>query len=298
MGVWQAGCQEHNVGFFVSFNTDSAAPLVNQVTRAFATKMGLRNTAAKYQPVDSPRVYPGVYRTTRRNHSDYTQILSLADVVEVSYEAAPDLLRVSTPAGSSQCRQIAPHTFAELEGSGRVVFRDIEPGQAGLSEAGELYRSDVPVVAYERVRGIDTPANNLLLLAVWAVLALSVLLYWPVASLSRMRQVSVNSFVLSAVVVASVLSMLWFAVMVANTVPSVVSFTHGGIRDIEPLLWIPALFVALVLVQFVFLYRVWVLGTWWFSRRVHYTLMLVGNCLLVWWLWHWKLFPDAVLGFV
>ena len=100
---------------------------------------------------------------------------------------------------------------------------------------------------------------------------------------------------MTVIVFTSIGLMLWFAFALATLSDNVAGFVMQGIKEVPALLWYPLGFCVLVLFQIGFLYRVWLGNLWWPLRRVHFTVMLVANCLLVWWLWYWRLLPEAVV---
>ena len=290
---------QQNLGLFVSVNSDIGGALVFDLAETVAKRLGLTGWPTVFQPVDGGERYAGEYISGRRNFSDHTRILGLLNNVTVAYDRVPDLLRITDFQGEKAYRQIAQNTFQQVDGYQRVVFgRFGGAGNevAGLGEAGTLYRSSLPMMGFERAEGLDQLNANLLVLGVWAVLAASVLLGWPVATISRLCQVTAGGTLLTLIVFASIGLVLWFFIQLTNLGSTISDFVIHGIKQMPDLLWYPAAFCALVLLQIGFLYRVWLGSLWWPLRRVHFTIMLAANCLLVWWLWYWRLLPEAVTG--
>ncbi len=286
-----------NLGLFVSVNSDSGAALVSQLTETVAKRLGLTGWPAVYQPVDIGERYAGEYISGRRNFTNYTRMLGLLDSVSVEYDRVPDLLRVTEAGGEKEYRQIDDNVFQQVDGHRRMVFaRFAGAGNevAGLGEAGTLYLSTRPMTGFERAQGLEIRSNNVVLLGIWLAVALSVLLGWPVSTVSRLGNVSAGGALLTVIVFTSIGLMLWFGFALATLSDSVAGFVMQGIKEVPGLLWYPLGFCVLVLFQLGFLYRVWLGNLWWPLRRVHFTVMLAANCLLVWWLWYWRLLPEAV----
>ncbi|MEM7099225.1 MAG: serine hydrolase domain-containing protein [Pseudomonadota bacterium] len=289
-----------NLGLFVAVNSDSGASLVSRLSRTVAKRLGLDGRSSTYEPVSSGERYVGEYISARRNYSDYQRIFGLSDRLSVTYDRVPDLLRVEDLQGSYEFRQIASNVFEQVNGDDRIVFGRFggagnEVSGSGL--AGTLYHSSRPMLGYERAVGFEQVNNNVLLLAFWVVVALSVVVGWPIATISRMGAgTSAGGALLTCIVFASVGLFGWFVFLIAATAESIVVFANSGIKRIPDLLWYSAGFCVLVLLQIGFLYRVWLGSLWWPLRRIHFTVMLVANCLLVYWLWYWRLLPEAVMS--
>ena len=289
-----------NLGLFVAVNSDSGAGLVDSVAQTVAKRLGLAGWSVEYQPVDDGERFSGEYLSARRNFTDHTGILSLLDTISVTYDRVPDLLRVTDATGEHEYRQIDDNVFQQVDGYHRLVFgRFGGAGNevSGLGLAGTVYHSSRPVTGYERAEGLLLRQNNLLLLAIWALMAFTVVFGWPVSTVSRLSSgVSAGGTLLTLIVFASIVVMFGFAYQLATLSPTISDFVFEGIKRVPGLLWYPAAFCVLVLFQIGFLYRVWLGNLWWPLRRIHFTLMLAANGLLVWWLWYWRLLPEAVIG--
>jgi hypothetical protein len=128
---------------------------------------------------------------------------------------------------------------------------------------------------------------------------LAVLLVWPISSLTHRHFDTVSGQrMLSVLCYLACLSVLAFMVQLAGLADNAYHLLLHGLRELPALLWLPVVFAGLVALQLVYGIRVWVEGFWWISRRLHFTLLLIAQCGLVWWFWYWNLMPIVVLEYL
>ncbi|MEM9620064.1 MAG: serine hydrolase domain-containing protein [Pseudomonadota bacterium] len=289
---------DDNIGLFVAVNTDSGGALVRRLSASLSARLGFDRPStpallaqdsppeAELNPLADGQAYVGEYHTARRNESNLTRLLVWLDRLQIRYLRELEQLEVQDALGVTRYRQIEPRVFEQIGGTGRLAFATAGSGDV-------VYRSELPFAAYTRAAPEDSFGFNRWVLLAWVLAAVSVLVYWPVGWFNDKRAAP-GSIWLSALVYASIALMLVFAVRIATAADSSMDFVLRGFAAIEQMLWMPLLFSVLVLLQVVGLYRVWVRGLWWRARRVHFTLILPVQCLLVWWCWHWQLLPPAV----
>ena len=70
----------------------------------------------------------------------------------------------------------------------------------------------------------------------------------------------------------------------------------GGYLQMERWFWVPVALAVCVFLQIPAVYSAWAGSMWWWSRRLHYTLLLAANAAFVWWCWYWHLLPDVITG--
>jgi hypothetical protein len=126
-----------------------------------------------------------------------------------------------------------------------------------------------------------------------------VLVFWPVSSFGHGNYPNTPGqvTVLIMQVLTIGLSGLFFW-QVAGLAENSYALINGGLKAMTLLLWLPMAISVLVLLQVFYVYRVWVNAYWWLSRRLHFTLVLLADCALVWWFWYWNLIPAQVLNLV
>ena len=124
------------------------------------------------------------------------------------------------------------------------------------------------------------------------MLAVGVLLVWPIASLThRQQETARGQRLLSVAVYVSVVLVCLFFVQLAGVAGGPYQLVTTGLAQIPPLLWYPAAYVVLVAWQLVSLYRVWADDFWWLSRRLYFSVFVLIQCMLAAWFWYWNLLP-------
>ena len=240
-----------------------------------------------------PRRTPGHYISARRNRSNLSKILALADTIQVQDDGSNEDLLVTDSSGAKHYQQVETGGFQSSTGPDRILFKNQS------RQATELYLSNRPMVAYNRATLVQTPLANGIFLGIWLLLGVGVILVWPVSSLThRSRVVVRGQRLLSALTFLSVAVLLFFAVQLAESVGGPYALMVGGFDEILPLLWYPVVFAALVFLRLFYLIRVWTDGFWWLSRRFHFTCLLIAECGLVSWFWYWNLMPEALLVYL
>ena len=278
---------EARMGLFVSTNTLGAQTVVRDLVATVSTQLGFSGRQDRLAPVANGDLYVGEYLGARRNFSNFTKVMGLLDAVQVSFDSGEQVLWVTNNEGTRQYRQLDEHVFKQVSGHQRITFK-VDAGRAQ-----ELFFSNVPVIGYERVAGADSPRGNLVLLGVWLLLALGVVVVWPLATLAhRQDEVVRGQRLLSLVVYVSVVVVVLFFVQVGTAAGSPYQLVTTGMNQIPPLLWYPAVFMLLTVWQLVSLYRVWADGFWWLSRRLYFSVFVIAQCALAGWFWHWNLVPE------
>ena len=281
---------DENMGLFVSTNTLSAQNVADDLVSTVSSYLGLTQKNIALQAVTNPLPYVGDYLSTRRNHSDSSKILGLADTAQVAYDAETETLLVTDVLGLKRYRQLDEHVFQHVGGFERLGFK-VTGGKAT-----ELFFSNRPIVSYARAGLAERVTVAGLVLILWAVFAAGVLLVWPFSWLShRQDRAAQGQLMLSIIVVAAAAVALAMFVQLAARLGGPLELMLGGFGTITALLWYPVVLAVLVFAQLLYLFRVWTGGYWWVSRRLHFTVLLVAQCALLWWLWYWNLFPPTVL---
>jgi CubicO group peptidase (beta-lactamase class C family) len=175
---------ESQIGIFVSFNTDTAAPLTyGPFLTAFLDH---------YFPGLPPRIdaapdfdahvdgLTGIYRFNRLSYSSFQKAAGLGAVASV--EAIDGTLLVRTPLGEMRVAEEAPLLFREQFGHGRVAFRTDDSGRGT-----HVFVSLAPMFAFERVPWHGLPALHFSVLGGGVLLFVGILITGIVRSLREWR---------------------------------------------------------------------------------------------------------------
>jgi hypothetical protein len=189
---------------------------------------------------------------------------------------------------------LAQDVFQRVNGTERLVFRRDGDDVVGFST------SSAPTNSYTRAKLEDTQLFNLAIILAWAGLFVLAIVTWPISTFARRRdRHPAGQRIASMLVLVSGLIAVYFFYQLAQVLTGPVEeFVIAGIEMVPALLWAPTAFIALLGVQLVYLYRAWVVGFWWLSRRLHYTLLFFAQVGLAWAFWHWNLISPQVLSYL
>ncbi|MDX1579464.1 MAG: serine hydrolase, partial [Gemmatimonadota bacterium] len=173
---------EHDVGVFLSYNTDTGAAGRERFLEAFLER---------YFPVDEPPAleiargaveraerYAGNYRVVRYTQTDFTKIAAALGPLEVSADSGA----LTIDDDPTRYLELSPGLYREEEGHGRIAFRDDE-----AAEPAYLFIDPFQIIAFERVDGVGSPAVQAAVVLFSAGVFLLALIFWPYVSLLRWR---------------------------------------------------------------------------------------------------------------
>ncbi len=283
---------EHRVGVFASYNTDRGATGPPELLSTFLDRYYPVPERPRPKPsagIDTIKRFAGEYGTTRFSHTTYAKLIVLLGSFRVQ---ANDDGTLSAGSGPNLRRyvQVEPLVFQELDGRGRMVFREDDQGHVT-----HLFFPEVPAIALVRHSGLDdTRFQWGVLVGTMAVFG-SALLFWPVLafSLRGLRSSSIRRTRFSALLVclgwllsASCLAFVAGLLIVLNDPEQVV---YGTPRALQHLLLVPQACVVLAAVTVLGSLIAWTKGYWRFSGRLHYTLVALAGVGFCWFLSYWNL---------
>ncbi len=293
---------EREAGFFVSYNSPGGNEARNDLLMEFVDHFYpvSASTAPAGDSGTSAGNYIGTYQSTRHNYRTFEFYLSRPDQVSVEQGEEGTLLLIRSGKPPSEYGEVAPGVFAQSNGqpmfAGNLVFHEDEQGTVDF-----LCLENVPVFAFERVPWYATdPFTGAVKNAGIAILL--TVLVWPIMAVSRRvygvgdeRDTALSVY---ARLVAGVASLL-FVVFVLFLLPAVT----GDAALIQSYMWdltvpltlsavmtVPVIAVLLSAVAAAFVIPVWRRRYWSVWHRVHYTLVVIGLFMLVWWVNFWNLF--------
>ncbi|UUX91172.1 serine hydrolase domain-containing protein [Methanoplanus endosymbiosus] len=312
---------DKKAGFFVSYNSPGGNQARNDLMMAFADNYWLAEEGADEtlsESESSLQKYAGTYQSTRHNYRTFEYYISPPDQTEV---IAGDnnsiyMLRGGNP--PAEYTAVAPGVFAlsggEKSFSGNLVFREDENGNVEF-----MCLENIPVFAFERVDWYETTPFTDWVANMGLILILTALI-WPVMAECRRTYGNADgNSVMSdtdepekengqkslcdalpfyARLTAGTASIL-FIVFIIFIIPSVVGSGEIIISYAEgmtvPAALAAALTVSLIasllsVIAALFIIPVWTKRWWSLWQRVHYTIVVIGLLMLVWWVNYWNLF--------
>jgi CubicO group peptidase (beta-lactamase class C family) len=179
---------EHNVGLFVSYNSQGGTTARDGLLRAFLDRYYNSATAiqapAKPLPgyTDRAAKIAGTYWPTRRSYTTFEKVLMLFSSAAVSPTGNGHLAIALGPLGSSiDGVEVAPWVFRLAPGQdvgmelGDVVFQTDSSGNVT-----QMLLGNVPTEAFGRVAWYETSGVSLLVIVVALLLLLAALVIWPI----------------------------------------------------------------------------------------------------------------------
>ncbi len=171
---------KHQLGLFVSVNTDKGGSASSQLLEAFTAHYFPEPVLAP--PIRVSKTYlqqfAGTYLANRYPHRDVTKLAGLFSQAKIS---VADSSRLQMQMGE-QIEYYVPIDsllFREERSSAVIAFEKKEGSVA------HLYLGGLPIFAFDRVTGWASPDTQLLVVLLIAVTALLTLLFWPITYFVR-----------------------------------------------------------------------------------------------------------------
>ena len=201
-----------------------------------------------------------------------------------------DALIINHPLGGTRRYiEVAPLYFEEVEGDGRVTFREDDQGNVAY-----LFFGDLPQIALRKVAWYETRLFNLGLIGVTALLFLSVLvvgLVRLIVGLFRRRaQPPLPALARIAPAALAAMAVVGLALEIGLFLAITDSWAlASGQRDLLTVTgWLSILAVLLAIIMVVLTVLAWRAKWWRLPARIYYTIVSLGSVALVWFLVYWN----------
>jgi CubicO group peptidase (beta-lactamase class C family) len=174
---------DHDLGIFVSLNTDTAAPLTYGSLLATFLDRFFPDPPPPPAAVEAGRLahLTGTYRFNRLSYTTFQKAAGLLFGVSVAEEEG--VLVVVSPLGPMRMVEVEPLLFREEHGSGLLAFRTDESGRGT-----HLFLSMAPMMAGERVPWHGTPGLHFAIVGGGLLVFLGLLVAAPVGWWRRRRR--------------------------------------------------------------------------------------------------------------
>lgn len=289
---------EKNVGYFISFNTDTSAGVREQIQEAFLSRYYPVTLQARVKPNGSLKErasrLAGEYGGTRYSHSTLAKLGSLMSVHEVNVND-DDTITIVSSGNARRFVEVQPFQFKELDGTREVVFQTDKEGNVV-----HLFFGNGPHSSAIKLKWYESPNVQVGLLLVCVVLFATALLVWPAVGWNvrglestTVRRSWFSAFLSWLAWLMCLLSMVFAgALVLALLDPNELVF---GISPMLSTILLAAQVIAgLAAVTLLGCLIAWVMRYWRFSGRLHYTLVALAGAGFVWSLYHWNLLKFGV----
>jgi CubicO group peptidase (beta-lactamase class C family) len=281
-----------NVGFFVSYNSvgGEGSPRM-QLMASLLDRYNPRpeQPEPKPSPDFKARVqkFAGLYLATRVNSSTIEKLGRLMSTLKVKPTASNTLL-FSGLGEPRQYVEVSPLVFKEVGGQNTAIFQ--EDGQGRIVR---LFMSQVPIMAFIKLEGLDKPSFHAWLAVMCALLFLSTWL-WPVRFIARKicgRRLEERQAPKAARWLAFLMSLscLVFAIALIILLSEPMQLIFGLPKSAKIFLELPWAAAVLGIGMLVFVIKAWTKKYWCRCARVHYTLVLLALLAFFWLLNYWNL---------
>lgn len=282
---------DHNLGLFVSYNSEGGATARGQFLEAFLDRyFPMPLPPPPTPPADfSQRAaqFAGSYYPIRQSYTLATKIATLVNVtrVQVSTEGT---LRIPSAGGEiKDWLEIEPLLFRERNGQEVIAFRE-----EGKGHITHFFRGNLPMVAFAKMRWFETPQFHYSILASTGLLFLSALVGWPIIAFRRRRRLQptpeANPLARFLGWLAC-LSFVLFAVLLVVALADPMEVAFGLPPLMKQALYLPLFGAVLTAAMFAFAIAAWRGHYWTITGRIHYTLVAIAAVAFLGILHYWNL---------
>lgn len=284
---------EKNVGYFISFNTDTSAGVREQIQEAFLSRYYPKPLEARIKPNGALKEraarLEGEYRGTRYSHSSITKIGALLTSIEVSVN--PDeTITISSGDSARRYAEVQPFQFREVDGTREAVFQTDKEGNVL-----HLFFGNGPHSSAIKLKWYETSTMQFGLLAGCVILFATALLVWPAVgwNVRGLESTTIHRSGFSAFLSWIGWLMCLFSFIFAGALVATMLDPNEIVFGISPLLSkillgsqvIAGLAAATLLGCLI----AWLMSYWRITGRLHYTLVALAGAGFVWFLYNWNL---------
>jgi len=308
---------DKKAGFFVSYNSPGGNQARNELLMEFVDNYWPVEKDANEifsEPASSLQKYAGTYQSTRHNYRTFEYYVSPPDQTEVIAGDNNSIYMLRGGSPPAEYTAVADGVFALAGGkesfAGNVVFREDENGNVNF-----MCLENIPICAFERVDWYAVTSFTDWIANMGLILILTALI-WPIMAECRQtygiaderaekdeaeKQKGPNSFCdalpFYARLIAGTASVL-LIVFIIFIIPAVSGgdIIQSYMEDITvpaalaAALTVPVIAAVLSFISALFIIPVWTKRWWNLWQRMHYTIVVIGLFMLVWWVNHWNLF--------
>jgi CubicO group peptidase (beta-lactamase class C family) len=291
---------EHGVGFFVSYNTDTAGGerelLFNAFLRRYFPAPDPPRLSAATGFAARARALAGEYGNTRYSHTTPAKLAALYSVFKVGVND-DETITVTQGDKSRRFLEVEPLVFREIDGTEKIVFQQDKNGNATY-----LFPANLAAVSAARRQWYEwTWVQWGLLYGCVGILA-TAFLFWPAIAFSvrggycpavkrdwRSGMLTCVAWLLAVVSVG-------FTAGLAYVLSDPDEIVFGLPLALKALLAIPQVCCVLAALTVVGCILAWRNRYWRLTGRLHYSLVALAGVGFVSFLYYWKLLNFGLNG--
>jgi len=282
---------DHDTGIFISFNSAGGSGISRKVLdkitdRYFPDERPLFETINLTE--EQLEQFSGSYISNRRSHLGFLKVLAMESITDIS--AANSKLRMDEPGGETTFWLPVDELTFRKEDSNELIAFSIED-----EKASHMFRKQSPDIAYERLRGLNTPLLHKSVFYVTLITIAYILAGWPALYFARLRYKPVRRGVKRLPVEAKLGAWLCAACFAA----AFILFNSAIASGREMILEIPATMKVGLVFPFIsmlfLLFMIWRSMDIWNTRRLSfrnklfYVVIIIIFGATLWQLHYWNL---------
>jgi CubicO group peptidase (beta-lactamase class C family) len=281
---------DHNLGIFVSFNSEEGSKARGAISRALINYyFSIEDEIRPQPPENASDRYSdlvGSYGFLRRTWSDFAKLTLLIAPTEVAVNDDGYLL-LQSPSSTSRFVEIEEDRFRSMDSQSEIIFVRDEH-----NEVSHLSASNFPAASWDRLRFPNQPAMHRILFGLVAFISLVYFIYWPVRWIRR-RIYAVVTPTLGqktyGMAWLTCFSQLGTLVYIAQSLGNQEQFYFGMPQNILSLLYVLMITCALMPVISFLAIRTWSTHQGTLSERINYTTVALSAVLYTYLSWYWNL---------
>jgi CubicO group peptidase (beta-lactamase class C family) len=283
---------EHNVGLFISFNSEKGGGTYMEVLEAFMDRYFPEKHPLKpvvVVPESELQKFAGEYRVNRYAHNDFTKVASLMGRAQLSIS---DKTKLKTIFGEQvdYWVPIDKLTFRKEHSSDVIEFKI---GTDGSIQS--LFIGGLPIFALDKVSGVDSSAIHFMILIVSFIFIFLTLIGGPLKffirkeykrELNSARKVPLSARLTSWL--AALCFLIFFVLFMFGLIdPN--EIVYGVPMMVKMALAFPLIGIFFTLLVWYFVIMIWISRSGDVMDRLSYTSFGIACSLLLWQLNYWNL---------
>jgi len=283
---------EHNVGLFVSYNSNNGEVARETFIQAFMDHYYPGAPVSVPQPksdfADRAKRFVGSYQNSRHNESTFEKLDGVVSETSIKLTSNNTL----ETSGYEWMETEDPLVFIRQDGHEHLIFQEDEAGNIT-----NFMFQNVPVHYYFKKSWFDTAAFALLWVVVCLLVFLLTVLIWPLKFLISLRKrkqtagavVSLSSRIARWLAWGfSALSLFFFVMVMIGMFSG--TLIGEGREAVAGLFLIPPLTLVMAIGMVVFTGLAWTRRYWSLSGRAYYTMVTLTAVVFLGWLNYFNLF--------
>lgn len=285
---------EHDLGFFISFNSAGGGGTYGDVLSDFVDhyfpEEDLTADTLQISKEELNR-FAGNYRANRYPHERFTYVMALLGSRSLNM-TDEGTLKTMDGGEANFWFPVDSLTFRNTENSNVIAFEENENGKIT-----HMFRSDLPIMAFEKVSFISSQKLHFTLIGLAGGAFLLTLIYWPLAFGIRrkyrpgMATKSPISFSKKATAWCNALLIIsffvWISVLMSSGGVEVIGY--GITASLKAAFALPLFSLVLTVAMGYYTFKLWQQkesGIW---SRVWYSLLFVFSVTMLWQLNYWNM---------